>query len=97
MNNFAALNGQVVTQRIANICADKGHATHTVDGVDTGICPRCGDVKATITYVVTPKAEVRRRRISYTINILDNGKLVDVLDTFDTEELAWEFINTKLR
>lgn len=42
---FPALVHGVVTERHARICREQGHATHTVDGVDTGLCPRCGDVK----------------------------------------------------
>lgn len=43
--DFPALDGRPVTQGHANMCTSKGHATHTVNGVDTGVCPRCGDVK----------------------------------------------------
>lgn len=39
-----ALNGQVVTEYHARICREQSHAKHTVEGVDTGTCPRCGDV-----------------------------------------------------
>lgn len=41
---FPALNGGVVTERHARICREQGHASHSVDGKDTGVCPRCGDV-----------------------------------------------------
>lgn len=34
----------VVTQGDADYCRDFGHAFHTVDGVDSGTCPRCGNV-----------------------------------------------------
>jgi hypothetical protein len=44
-NQFPALNGETVTEAHAAFCAERGHATHTVDGVDTGVCPRCGEVK----------------------------------------------------
>lgn len=44
MTDFPALNNEPVTERHARICREQGHATHTVDGVDTGVCPRCGDV-----------------------------------------------------
>jgi hypothetical protein len=43
-SRFPALVGGVVTERHARICREQGHARHTVDGVDTGTCPRCGDV-----------------------------------------------------
>jgi NADH pyrophosphatase NudC (nudix superfamily) len=42
--DMPALNGRGVTEAHARICAARGHATHTRDGVDTGVCPRCGDV-----------------------------------------------------
>lgn len=42
---YPALNGGVVTERHARICRERGHALWTLDGKDTGICPRCGDVK----------------------------------------------------
>ena len=42
--SFPILTGDVVTQGHANYCAEHGHATHKVDGVDTGVCPRCGAV-----------------------------------------------------
>lgn len=44
-NDFPALNHEPVTERHSRICREKGHATHTVDGKETGICPRCGEVK----------------------------------------------------
>lgn len=39
-----ALNLEVVTQAHANICAERGHATHTVNGEIQPHCPRCGEV-----------------------------------------------------
>lgn len=42
-NAYPALTGEVVTERHARICRERGHATHTVDGVDQGSCPRCGE------------------------------------------------------
>lgn len=43
-SDYPALDGRPVTQGHADICQREGHATHTVDGVDTGTCPRCGEV-----------------------------------------------------
>lgn len=40
----------VVTQGDADYCRDHGHAFHTIDGVDTGICPRCGASTASARY-----------------------------------------------
>ena len=46
-HSFPALNGQPVTERHARMCAERGHASHTVNGQPTGTCPRCGDVTET--------------------------------------------------
>lgn len=43
VTDYPALNGQPVTERHARICREQGHATHTVDGADSGTCPRCGE------------------------------------------------------
>lgn len=40
--SYPALDGAVVMQGHADYCREHGHATWTVDGVDTGTCPRCG-------------------------------------------------------
>lgn len=44
--SYPALNGEPVTEGHARYCQESGHATHTVDGVTTGRCPRCGDQSA---------------------------------------------------
>jgi hypothetical protein len=36
--------GEPVCQGHADWCAEYGHATWTVDGVEQGTCPRCGEV-----------------------------------------------------
>jgi hypothetical protein len=38
-----AINGETVTEGHAQYCRDNGHMTHTIDGVDQGFCPRCGE------------------------------------------------------
>ena len=43
---FPAITGGIVCQGHTDYCSEHGHATHTVDGVDTGRCPRCGELKA---------------------------------------------------
>lgn len=43
---YPALFHLPVTQRHANTCAERGHASHKVSGQDTGVCPRCGEVKS---------------------------------------------------
>jgi hypothetical protein len=54
MLDYPATEGRTVTEAHARICAERGHATWTVDGTDTGRCPRCGEVTipATTTRVV---------------------------------------------
>lgn len=43
--DFPALYGRPVTAMHTKICLVYGHATHLSDGVDRGMCPRCGEVK----------------------------------------------------
>lgn len=38
-------HGEPVQQRDVDQCAATGHLVHLVDGVDNGVCPRCGEVK----------------------------------------------------
>lgn len=42
--DFPAAEGRTVTEGHAAICRERGHAVHRVDGVATGVCPRCGEV-----------------------------------------------------
>lgn len=42
--NFPAIFGWTVTEKHAKECAEKGHATHVVDGKLMDMCPRCGEV-----------------------------------------------------
>ncbi len=51
-----ALNGEVVTEGHANYCAANGHMHHTVDGVEQGICPRCGEVTVTEEAITVERA-----------------------------------------
>lgn len=44
--SFPALNNDVVTQGHTNYCLNNGHATHSVDGVTSPFCPRCGERNA---------------------------------------------------
>lgn len=53
--SYPAVNGEVVTQGHADYCAEHGHAKHTIDGVVSPLCPRCGadktsEVAAVITF-----------------------------------------------
>jgi hypothetical protein len=41
--DFPVVDGRPVTEAHVKICADRGHATHVVNGVDSGFCPRCGE------------------------------------------------------
>jgi hypothetical protein len=48
MADFPALTGEVVTERHARICRERGHARHTIEirpgeRVNSDRCPRCGD------------------------------------------------------
>lgn len=42
--SYPALNGQTITEGHAQYCRDNGHAVHTVDGVKSTLCPRCGAI-----------------------------------------------------
>jgi hypothetical protein len=37
--------GRPVTEQHTRICAERGHVSYVNNGVDTGICPRCGENK----------------------------------------------------
>jgi hypothetical protein len=50
--DFPALDGRPVTEAHVRDCRENGHAAHTVDGVPTGVCPRCGEVDAMIADTV---------------------------------------------
>lgn len=56
-----AINGEVVTEGHAKYCRDNGHMTYKVDGVDQGMCPRCGE----ITVKPMPSAPVRKAAIDF--------------------------------
>ncbi len=65
--NFAlempALTGNPITERHANYCRENGHATHTRDGVEDTMCPRCGEIKETVK---TENCVVCAKAFSYT-------------------------------
>lgn len=44
--SYPALNGEVVTEAHATVCAEKGHATYKNGDKVEGWCPRCGEVTA---------------------------------------------------
>lgn len=44
-NLYPALHGLPVTEGHATQCRNHGHAAHLVNGTDSGVCPRCGEVK----------------------------------------------------
>jgi hypothetical protein len=52
-NALPAAFNQPVTERHARMCRTDGHLSYLVDGVDNGICPRCGDVKGDRLYAHT--------------------------------------------
>lgn len=41
--DYPAIDGRVVTEAHAKICASKGHAYFVKDGVNQNMCPRCGE------------------------------------------------------
>jgi hypothetical protein len=41
--SYPAASGEVVTEGHARYCRDHGHAAHTVNGVPSPRCPRCGE------------------------------------------------------
>lgn len=48
--NFAALNGETVTEGHVKACQIKGHATYVKDGVVQEYCPRCDEKLPVKTY-----------------------------------------------
>lgn len=62
-NDFPALEGRTVTQGHADVCATRGHATHTVAGVAQSECPRCGEhripARVTVLDVFAGRPEAR--------------------------------------
>ena len=84
-----ALNGEVVTEGHARYCRTNGHMTHTVDGVDQGFCPRCGE----ITRKPAPSEPVRKAAIAYFCETVSHmrGRLIGVeLSDFDCERITQE-------
>lgn len=43
--SYPVVTGEVVTQAHADYCKSNGHATHTINGKPSTICPRCGETK----------------------------------------------------
>lgn len=58
--DYPAATGGVVTQAHANHCAQHGHAQHISEGVNVGICPRCGE-PTTCTRCGRPVKQVRQQ------------------------------------
>jgi hypothetical protein len=56
--SYPAVSGDVVTQGHADHCAAYGHATHTVDGVLSPFCPRCGESTARRHYATPEQIEL---------------------------------------
>lgn len=72
-SRFPALYGETVTELHTLTCHREGHATHNVDGVDSGVCPRCGDVKpAGVDVVHNPAADAY---VAAVVAALTAGKL----------------------
>ncbi|QGJ88212.1 hypothetical protein PBI_STANNES_40 [Mycobacterium phage StAnnes] len=68
--DMAAANGTTVKQGHANYCAEHGHGRHVVDGVDQGVCPRCGAVDTAgdtelFDQLITAEGEVRAATVTF--------------------------------
>lgn len=69
MNEFAASfpavstsdhwTDRVIKQGHVDYCAENGHATHTIDGIEQERCPRCGVVKRVEGYIGTVRGSGR--------------------------------------
>lgn len=57
-SDYPALSNGVVTQAHTNDCLNFGHAVHLTDGVDNGVCPRCGEVTEKVSFVHAPRKQV---------------------------------------
>lgn len=40
--SYPAVNGETVTEGHVKYCTANGHATHTINGIPSAYCPRCG-------------------------------------------------------
>lgn len=58
--DYAAAAGRPVQEGHAAACATHGHAAHTVDGIDQGVCPRCGDESVAAEPQHIPEPHSRR-------------------------------------
>jgi hypothetical protein len=47
--DFPMLRGAPVTEAHARICRERGHAVHSINGVASDRCPRCGDLRKNST------------------------------------------------
>lgn len=66
--SYPAVNGEVVTEGHANYCKENGHATYTMNGVASAICPRCGSTKE----VATSKIKITKAQV-IALNKLADG------------------------
>lgn len=60
MNFPAVTPGAVVTEADAKVCVERGHAAHIVDGVESDLCPRCGETKTPATTVIEMAQAISR-------------------------------------
>lgn len=82
MNDYPALTGEVVTERHARICAERGHASHTVNGRDSGTCPRCGTV--TESYDTSAVVELPDSSESEARGLNEGWSTMDYLHVYGT-------------
>jgi hypothetical protein len=67
--DFPAVDGRVVTEAHAKLCADKGCVSYVKNGIDMGWCPRCGEVTTSEEQItdeeIDPMARIRE--------VMENG------------------------
>ncbi len=85
-----ALNGETVTEGHARYCRDNGHMAHKVDGVDQGICPRCGEATKVKIVMTTEGPGERKGRIE-SVPVTRSEAIKALAETFDLSVNGWMF------
>lgn len=71
-NSFPILTHDVVTQGHSDYCAEHGHATHEVAGVESPFCPRCGQ-RIAVVAAVGDIVRFDNGRVVYTVVAIVDG------------------------
>lgn len=87
--DMPALYGRTVTTAHTALCAERGHATHTRDGVDTGTCPRCGEVTVEVVDV-----KAFDRLLQLELNLWARKTAVAMAPTQKERGLAAEYLQS---